>query len=136
MHTHLIIIGITFIVLALIHIIFPKYFEWEKEFRSLSLINRQIMKVHTIFIALTVLLMGLLLLTSSHELIETNLGKKIIFGLATFWTFRLVIQFFGYSSKLWKGKLFETTVHIAFSLLWIYVSFVFWIIYFSINADY
>jgi len=136
MHTHLIIIGIIFIVLALIHIIFPKYFEWEKEFRSLSLINRQIMKVHTIFIALTVFLMGLLLLTSSHELMETNLGKKIIFGLAIFWTFRLVIQFFGYSSKLWKGKLFETTVHIAFSMLWIYVSFVFWIIYFSINADY
>jgi hypothetical protein len=131
MYTHLIIIGIIFIVLALIHIIFPKYFEWEKEFRSLSLINRQIMKVHTIFIALTVFLMGLLLLTSPHELIETNLGKKLIFGLAIFWSFRLFIQFFGYSSKLWKGKLFETMVHIIFSLLWIYISFTFWIIYFG-----
>ncbi|MDF2552417.1 MAG: hypothetical protein K0R77_1692 [Chryseobacterium sp.] len=130
MHIHLIVIGIIFIVLALIHIIFPKYFEWEKEFRSLSLINRQIMKVHTIFIALTVFLMGLLCLTSANELIETNLGKKIIFGLAIFWTARLIIQFFGYSSKLWKGKLFETTVHIIFSMLWIYISFVFWIIYF------
>ena len=128
---HLIIIGIIFIVLALIHIIFPKYFEWEKEFKSLSLINRQIMKVHTIFIAFTVFLMGLLLITSSHELIETNLGKKIILGLAIFWTFRLIIQFFGYSSELWKGKLFETIIHIIFSLLWIYISFVFWIIYFQ-----
>ncbi|WP_309148156.1 hypothetical protein [Chryseobacterium chendengshani] len=71
MQTHLVIIGILFIVLALIHFIFPKYFEWEKEFKSLSLINRQIMKVHTIFIGLTVFLMGLLCLTSSHELIET-----------------------------------------------------------------
>lgn len=136
MHIHLIVIGIIFIVLALIHIIFPKYFEWEKEFRSLSLINRQIMKVHTIFIALTVFLMGLLLLTSSNELIETNLGKKIIFGLAIFWTTRLIIQFFGYSSKLWKGKLLETTVHIIFSALWMYISFVFWIIYFSSYANY
>ncbi|MCU7616816.1 hypothetical protein NZ698_06365 [Chryseobacterium sp. PBS4-4] len=136
MHTHLIIIGIIFTVLALIHIIFPKYFEWEKEFRSLSLINRQIMKVHTIFIAFTVFLMGLLLLTSSSELMETNLGEKIILGLAIFWTFRLVIQFFGYSSKLWKGKLFETTVHIIFSLLWIYISFVLWSIYFSPDAHY
>ncbi|MCY0978632.1 hypothetical protein PGH12_04440 [Chryseobacterium wangxinyae] len=129
MHIHFVIIVILFIILALIHIIFPKYFDWENEFKSLSLINRQIMKVHTIFIAFTVLLMGLLLITSSNELLETNLGKKIIFGLAIFWTFRLIIQFFGYSAKLWKGKLFETTVHITFSLLWFYISFVFWIAY-------
>lgn len=131
MQIHLIIVGIIFILLALIHIIFPKYFEWEKEFRSLSLANRQIMKIHTVFIALTVFLMGLLCLTSANDLLETSLGKKIILGLAIFWTTRLIFQFFGYSSKLWKGKIFETSVHIIFSFLWIYISFVFWIIYFS-----
>lgn len=131
MQIHLIIVGIIFILLALIHIIFPKYFEWEKEFKSLSLANRQIMKIHTVFIALTVFLMGLLCLTSANDLMETSLGKKIILGLAIFWTTRLVFQFFGYSSKLWKGKIFETSVHIIFSFLWIYISFVFWTIYFS-----
>lgn len=44
---------------------------------------------------------------------------------------KLFIQFFGYSPKLWKGKLFETAVHIIFSFLWIYISFVFWKIYFN-----
>ena len=131
MQIHLIIIGIIFILLAFIHIVFPKYFEWEKEFKSLSLANRQIMKIHTVFIALTVFLMGLLCLTSANDLMETSLGKKIILGLAIFWTTRLVFQFFGYSSKLWKGKIFETSVHIIFSFLWIYISFVFWTIYFS-----
>ncbi|KNB60237.1 hypothetical protein [Chryseobacterium sp. Hurlbut01] len=131
MQIHLIIVGIIFIFLAFIHIVFPKYFEWEKEFKSLSLANRQIMKIHTVFIALTVFLMGLLCLTSANDLMETNLGKKIILGLAIFWTTRLVFQFFGYSSKLWKGKIFETSVHIIFSFLWIYISFVFWTIYFS-----
>lgn len=131
MQIHLIIVGIIFIFLAFIHIVFPKYFEWEKEFKSLSLANRQIMKIHTVFIALTVFLMGLLCLTSANDLMETSLGKKIILGLAIFWTTRLVFQFFGYSSKLWKGKIFETSVHIIFSLLWIYISFVFWTIYFS-----
>ncbi|KQK25889.1 hypothetical protein AR438_09880 [Chryseobacterium aquaticum] len=131
MQIHLIIVGIIFIFLAFIHIIFPKYFEWEKEFKSLSLANRQIMKIHTVFIALTVFLMGLLCLTSANDLMETSLGKKIILGLAIFWTTRLVFQFFGYSSKLWKGKIFETSVHIIFSFLWIYISFVFWTIYFS-----
>ncbi|MDQ0782064.1 hypothetical protein [Chryseobacterium sp. W4I1] len=125
------ITGVLFIALAFIHLIFPKYFNWEKELQTLSLINRQLMWVHTVFIALMVFLMGLLCITSSHELIETDLGQKISLGLAIFWTVRLLFQFFGYSSQLWKGKAFETAVHIVFSLFWLYISALFWIIYFN-----
>ncbi len=128
MHIHLEIIGILLIGLALIHIVFPKYFKWNKELSSLSLINRQLITVHTFFIALTVFLMGLLCFTSSGEVINTNLGKKISLGLAMFWTIRLFVQFFGYSSKLWKGKTLETSIHILFILLWTYLSFIFWTI--------
>jgi len=126
MHVQLKIIGTLLIVLALIHIAFPKYFNWKKELSSLSLVNRQMINVHTFFIALTIFLMGFLCLTSTKDLVETNLGKKIAFGFGIFWTSRLLIQFFGYSSKLWKGKVFETTVHILFTLLWTYLSFTFW----------
>ncbi|WP_223607607.1 hypothetical protein [Chryseobacterium sp. OSA05B] len=131
MELHLQITGMLLIALAFVHIIFPKYFNWEKELQSLSLMNREMMRVHTIFIALTVFLMGLLCLTSPHELTETGLGKKITLGLAVFWTTRLLIQFFGYSSELWKGKAFETFIHIIFSLFWIYISGLFWIIWFQ-----
>ncbi|EJL71853.1 hypothetical protein [Chryseobacterium populi] len=131
MELHLKITGGLLIILALVHIIFPKYFNWEKELRSLSLINRQMMIVHTIFIALTVFLMGLLCITSSNELTETSLGKKISLGLGIFWTIRLIVQFFGYSSELWKGKTFETVMHLFFSFLWLYISTVFWMIYFK-----
>jgi hypothetical protein len=125
MQIHLQVIGVLLISLALIHIFFPKYFNWDKELKSLSLINRQMMTVHTFFVAFTVFLMGLLCLTSSNELIETNLGKKMSLGIGIFWTVRLFIQFFGYSTDLWKGKAFETAMHIIFSLLWIYLSVVF-----------
>jgi len=128
MEIHLKIIGILLIVLAMVHIVFPKYFNWDKELGSLSLINRQLIWVHTFFIALTILLMGLLCLTSSSELIETSLGKRISLGLGVFWGIRLFVQFFGYSSKLWKGKTFETSVHILFTFLWIYLSSIFWMI--------
>ncbi|MFY7938706.1 MAG: hypothetical protein ACOVOQ_15105 [Flavobacterium sp.] len=111
--------------LALVHVIFPKYFNWKKELQFLSLINRQMMMVHTFFIALVVFMMGLLCFSSATELIETNLGRKISLGLGVFWLIRLFIQFFVYSSKLWKGKKFETLVHIIFALLWTYFSFVF-----------
>jgi len=128
MQLHLKIIGVLLICLALVHVIFPKYFNWDKELGSLSLINRQMMIVHTFFISLVILLMGLICLTSTNDMIDTNLGKKISLGCATFWTARLVIQFFGYSPKLWKGKAFETSVHILFIFLWLYLSFIFWTI--------
>lgn len=115
--------------LAFVHSIFPKHFNWEEELKSLSLINRQVMKVHTFFIALIVFLMGLLCLTSTTELMNTNLGKTISLGLGIFWSLRLLIQFFGYSTKLWKGKTFETIIHILFSGLWLYFSIIFWVNY-------
>lgn len=123
------IIGWLLIILAFAHIAFPKYFLWKKELPHLSLINRQMMQVHTFFIALTVFLMGLLCVTSSHDLGTTVLGRRISLGLAVFWGIRLGIQFFGYSADLWKGKTFETTVHIIFSMLWAYFTAVFFMIW-------
>jgi len=131
MEIHLQVIGSLLIALSLIHIIFPKYFNWKAELQSLSLINRQMMTVHTFFIALTVFLMGLLFVTSSAELIETPLGRTIVLGLGIFWSIRFYMQLFVYSTKLWKGKTFETCVHIFFSLFWLYIVSVLCIIYFK-----
>ncbi len=86
------------------------------------------MYVHTAFIALAVLLMGVLCLIAPAELMNTQLGRKISLGLAIFWGCRLLVQFFGYSPKLWRGKRFETSMHILFTLLWIYLTTIFAII--------
>ncbi len=131
MELHLKIIGVSLIFLALVHVVFPKYFDWVNELKPLSLVNRQVMYIHTFFIGLTVFLMGVLCLTSADELVATALGKKICLGLGIFWLIRLIIQFFGYSSELWKGKTFETVVHIIFALLWTYLSAIFLLVYWS-----
>ena len=125
MELHLKIIGVLLIALALIHAVFPKYFNWKTELSPLSIINRQLVYVHSFFIALMVLLMGLLCSTSSYDLVHTVLGKKIALGLGIFWMARLFIQLFGYSSKLWRGKRFETSVHIMFTIFWTYLTIVF-----------
>jgi len=130
MEPHLKIIGIFLILLALLHLIFPKYFNWKQELSSLSLVNRQIMYVHTFFIAFIVFLMGLLCISSSTDLTSSILGKRMSLVLGVFWSMRLYIQFFGYSSKLWRGKLFETSIHIVFSIVWVYLSTVFFLVYF------
>jgi hypothetical protein len=126
MYIHFKTIGVLLIILAFVHIIFPKYFKWKQELKSLSLINQQMMTIHTFFIALVVFLMGLLCLISATELADTKLGKTISLGLAIFWTIRLIVQFFGYSPQLWKGKTFETIVHILFSAFWVYINIIFW----------
>ena len=131
MRIHIIIIGILLVLLAFLHVGFPKYFNWKTELSSLILINKQMMIVHTFFIALTVFLIGLLCLTSSKELVETAFGKRIALGIGIFWTIRLFTQFFIYSPKLWKGKKFETSMHILFSMLWTYFSSIFLMIYFK-----
>ena len=131
MEPHFKIIGTLLITLALLHFIFPKYFNWRRELGSLSIINRQIMYVHSFFIAFAVFLIGLLCLTSSDDLFGTILGKRICLGLGIFWTARLAVQFFGYSSRIWKGKAFETSVHILFSIFWTYLSSIFIFTYFA-----
>ena len=125
LQNHLHIIGILLIALALIHSLFPRYFDWRKQLASLSVVNREMMIVHTFFIALAVLLTGLLCITSAEELIETQLGQRLCLGFGVFWAVRLVVQFYGYSSILWKGKKLETTIHVIFTLLWSYMTFVF-----------
>lgn len=131
MELHLKVIGVLLVLLAFIHIFFPGYFKWKAELKSVSVINRQMMYMHTFFIAFFVFLIGVLCLTSSTELITTAFGRRIALGLGIFWATRLVIQFFGYSSLLWKGKTFETTVHILFSMLWVYLSCIFILLYFA-----
>jgi hypothetical protein len=129
MELHLKTIGLLCIGMGLIHVIFPKYFNWEKDLQSISLINKQLMYVHAFFIGLIVLLIGVFCIYSSEDIIHTKLGKQLALGLFIFWFIRLLFQFFVYSPKLWKGKLFETSVHIIFSCLWTYFSSVFFLIY-------
>ncbi|HTD92947.1 MAG TPA: hypothetical protein VK644_04010 [Chitinophagaceae bacterium] len=127
MEVHLKIIGVLLIILSLIHVVFPYYFKWKEELNTLSLVNRQMIYVHTFFISVTIFLMGILCLSHAHELFHTNLGRSISLGLAIFWFLRLLFQFFVYSPSLWKGKSFETVIHIIFSGLWIYLTVVFFL---------
>lgn len=125
MELHLKIIGWLLIVLSLVHVGFPRYFNWKKELGQLQLVNKQVMEVHTFFVALVVLMMGVLCLVISPEEIDGPLGKKMMLGLFVFWFLRLCIQFFWYSPKLWRGRRFETVVHVVFTVLWAYLSAVF-----------
>src|SRR4051812_41420754 len=107
MEVHIRVAGAILIVLAFIHLVFPRRFNWKTDLAGMSLMNRQMMYVHTFFIALVVLLMGILCIYAAADIVHTRLGRQLAFGLFVFWLIRLIFQFFVYSRELWRGKRFE-----------------------------
>jgi hypothetical protein len=123
---HVQLTGVLMIILGTLHAVIPRYFRWKVELAPLGLITRQIVYVHTFFIGLVLFLIGTLCLFSASDLVNSPFGKKIAFGLFIFWAIRFIFQFLVYSSKTWKGKKFETSIHVLASLLWFYFTFVFY----------
>jgi len=113
--------GILLIVLALLHLAFPRYFRWKEDLVPLSLINRQMMYVHTFFVAFVVLLMGCLAAFIPSGFF-TPFGRVVSLFFFVFWFVRLLFQLFVYSPALWRGKRFETVIHVTFTILWLTLS--------------
>lgn len=118
--------GASLLGLAALHIFLPKRFHWREEFARVSLLNRQIFYVHCLFICLALVLMGSLCLVWPGALLAPSLlGELVAGGLAIFWLCRLGAQWLIYDAKLWRGKPFETFMHIVFTGLWTFYLAVF-----------
>lgn len=123
---HLRLVGLSLLILAFAHLDFSKRFRWREELARISLLNRQIFYVHSFFICLVLVQMGLLCLLAPQTLLEhTALGLYVAFAFTSFWLIRLWSQWFVYDWRLWSGKRFETSMHVAFTLLWSYYVAVF-----------
>lgn len=123
---HLRLVGATMLVLAASHRYYRKRFAWAEETARLSLINREIFYVHALFIVLVLVLNGSLCLFAPEALLEpTRLGRLVAGGLTFFWGTRLAVQLFVYDRNLWRGRRFETAVHVLFTVVWTYFTVVF-----------
>lgn len=126
MELHLRIVGVLLLMLAGLNLLLPRRFRWGAELAKLSLLTRQIFVVHCVFIFLVLVMMGILSLGFAPLLVQrTPLATVVLMGLAVFWVVRLLMQFFFYSPKLWRGNRFNTTLHVIFSCVWVYVSTVY-----------
>lgn len=118
--------GVLMAGLALFNVFVPKRFAWRRELSRISLLNRQIVEVHAIFLVLTLTLVAALLLTSADALLErTRLARALLIGLTIFWGLRMLMQWFYYSPAIWRGHRLNTRMHVLFSGLWIYFTGVF-----------
>jgi hypothetical protein len=112
--------GVALLGLFVLNFFVPRRFKWADELPRLSLLNRRIFQVHAIFIALILLMMGLLLVALPQALLRPDpFSRAVCGGLAVFWMLRLWMQWFLYDTVLWRGKRFETAMHFVFTGLWI-----------------
>ena len=123
---HLRVVGLVMAGLVVVNVCVPMHFHWREEMARISLVNRQIFQAHAVFLVLTLALISALLLTCGDALLEpTRLSRALLIGLTIFWTLRLVMQWGFFSTKIWRGRRFNTAMHYLFSAIWIYVSTVF-----------
>jgi uncharacterized membrane protein YidH (DUF202 family) len=108
------------IALAVLHLAFPARFQWKEEAARMSRLNEQIFYVHTFFVCLVLVLFGvwtfLLVDSPGRE------ARIIAGGISIFWFARLLTQLFVYDAAHWRGKAFETAVHIMFLCLWCFLT--------------
>lgn len=118
---HLRIVGLMLFALLGLNFVLPKRFRWREELSRLSLFNRQIFIVHAMFICLILAMFGAISLFCAPLLLQpAPLARVVLAGLAGFWFVRLLVQWFVYHPSLWRGKRFETAVHVIFSGVWFY----------------
>jgi hypothetical protein len=121
LHTHLQIVGVLLLTLGSGHFFFGRYFGWNEELASLSLLTRQVFFVHSFFIALILALLGICSVFYADTLLTPNaLSPVLLAGIVVFWVSRLLVQLFVYDSRIWRGRRFYTAMHIVFSLMWTY----------------
>jgi hypothetical protein len=120
---HLRIVGLLLLLLGVSHVGFNRYFGWDEELAGVSLLTRRIFSVHTFFIGLGVAMAGAGSLLFANDLLRPGLlSRALLAGMATFWFFRLLAQFFAYDSSLWRGNRLRTCIHAGFVVLWCYVT--------------
>jgi hypothetical protein len=122
LHLHLQIVGMLLTGLGLSHVFFNRIFGWERELAAVSLLTRRVFFVHTFFIGLGVVMAGAgTTLYADTLLTPSPLSRALLAAFVVFWFCRLVTQFFVYDKEIWHGHRFYTVMHVAFSLLWMYV---------------
>jgi hypothetical protein len=112
--------GVGLLVLAASHVPIARYLRWKEEASRLSPANEAVFHVHTLFICVVLLLMGVPALVAPQLFVERSLaGLWLTWLLALFWALRLIVQWFVFPSALWRGKRLETAMHVLFSITWI-----------------
>ena len=120
------IAGIGLILLALVHVPIGRRLGWKEQGALLSAENEAVFHVHTFFICLMLVMMGLpAFLVPEVFLEKSGMARWMSWSFCAFWAIRLYFQWFVYKRHLWCGKRMETGIHYIFTGLWLGLATVF-----------
>jgi hypothetical protein len=123
---HLRLAGWVILGLAAIYPVYPKRFGWRAKLAAVDLLIGDIFVVHVGFILLLLVLQGVLLAFFPAALFEPGAAAVALgVGLVAFWAYRLFAQLVLFDRRNWVGDRPKTLVHVAFTLLWAYLTAVF-----------
>jgi len=102
------------IALALFNFFLTPIMKWQGELAKLSLLVREVFKVHSIFIAITVGIFGVLTWRFSREMASANdaVAVWLAASIGFFWLVRALLQWTHYSPTHWRGNLDRTLLHL------------------------
>ena len=92
-------------VIALVNLGLESILGWRAEMAQMPLLLREVHRVHSWFISVTVALFGLLTWRFAAELAAGGnpIGRWLVGGITIFWGLRTVLQVTYYSATHWRG---------------------------------
>jgi hypothetical protein len=115
------IAGLSMICLAAIHPLLAKLFNWSTDLGKLTQINRQIFIVHTIFLVIGILMLGIVCVFYSGALIaKSTLALVANASFTMCWLSRLICQFFIFTRDMTGNVKLDNVLWFTSTLLWIY----------------
>jgi hypothetical protein len=109
---HLRLAGTLLMLLGLSHLTFGRFLNWRSDLAKLSVINRQIFRVHCFYIALLLIMLGALSAFGTSLLLQPHpLARIILATSALLWGIRLYVQWFFFDRSLWRGTKPRTISH-------------------------
>jgi hypothetical protein len=122
------IAGACLLVLAAVHLPLARHLKWRDQAALLTPLNGAIFRVHNFFIQLILVMMGLPCLLEPRVFLDlSRAGGWMSWSFAVFWAFRLYCQWFVYEMTLWRTKVFETRIHLLFTLIWLSLTALFFV---------
>ncbi|CAN5726898.1 hypothetical protein BH11VER1_BH11VER1_21660 [soil metagenome] len=107
------IVAVAQIALAALSLCLPRILDWKADLGRMSLLVRDVFKIHSWFIALTLVIWGVLTWRFAPEMAHapTDLSRWLCAAIGIFWGIRCILQWAHYDSSHWRGIPSRTLIH-------------------------
>src|SRR4051794_8257225 len=100
---------------AVLNLFLVRLMKWESDLARMSLLAREVFRVHAWFISVTLAIFGIVTWRFAASMANGNepIGNWLCAGIGIFWAIRTVLQVTYYSSSHWRGQMGRTVAHVA-----------------------